>query len=147
MRPEAMDIVKLIIYGDDVRIKIRCRIVKTTVAVILNDKRQEEIVFEVDEINKRTMARLIIWLCGNEGSSHTKEQATLRRLIQACISLLEKQNNRCWKDTKVSLYGQDATSFHVLAGKSLDPIHIVGFVKSTGEFQIVERHNSFCIIL
>ncbi|XP_071957707.1 uncharacterized protein [Antedon mediterranea] len=147
VRPEAMRTAQLILYGEyDERIKIKCRTIKTTIAAVLNDKEQGEIVFEVDEINKRTLGRIMLWLLGNEGVSQTTEQAALRRLIQACISALEKRNNICWENTKLSLYGKDDTSFHVVAGKSRDRKHVIGFVDSNSEFQIIERHNSSCLI-
>ncbi|XP_033110555.1 uncharacterized protein LOC117111683 isoform X2 [Anneissia japonica] len=146
MRPEAMNNVKLILYGEyNVRIKIRCKVVKIKIGVV-NNPHEGEIVFEVDEINKRTLGRLIIWLCGNEGSSDTSKQAALRRLIQDCITLVEKQKNSCWKDTEVTILGGNIL-FHIRAGKSNDPTEIFGYFDTKGEFKVLERDNRFCIIL
>ncbi|XP_033095467.1 uncharacterized protein LOC117100024 [Anneissia japonica] len=118
-----------------------------TIIVLLNIKQHEEIVFRVDEINKRTLGRLIIALCGNEGARQTSEQAGLRRLLQAFITKIEGEQVKQFNDVKLSLYGQDNLSFHIQAGKSLNPKQIVGYADSQGEFHINEKEESCCCII
>ncbi|XP_033112280.1 uncharacterized protein LOC117113139 [Anneissia japonica] len=128
------------------RVKIQCESVKNTIIVFLNTNQYEEILFRVDEINKRTLGRLIITLCGNEGVRQTTEQAGLRRLLQAFITKIEGEEMKQFNDVKLSLYGQDNLSFHIQAGKSLNPKQIVGYADSKGEFLINERESDYCII-
>ncbi|XP_033110587.1 uncharacterized protein LOC117111706 [Anneissia japonica] len=146
-RKQGFSNLKLIFCGQNgERVKIQCGSVKMTIIVLLNIKQHEEIVFRVDEINKRTLGRLIIALCGNEGTRQTTEQAGLRRLLQAFITKIEGEEMKQFNDVKLSLYGQDNLSFHVQAGKSHNPKQIVGYADSQGEFHINEKESGYCII-
>ncbi|XP_033107131.1 uncharacterized protein LOC117109017 [Anneissia japonica] len=128
------------------QVKSQFRSVKPTIMVLLNKKKYEEIVFRVDEINKRTLGRLIISLCGNEGAEETTEQTGLRRLLQAFITKIEDKPITGFNNIKLSLYGKDSMSFHILAGKSHHPKLIVGYVDSKGDFHINEKQTSYCTI-
>ncbi|XP_071958909.1 uncharacterized protein [Antedon mediterranea] len=147
-REKGFSNLKLIFCGlNGEQVTFNSKNVKYTVMVHQNDKHREEVMFCVDEINKRTLANIILKLCGNEGAEQTTEQAGLRRLLQAFMTKLEADKVTSYKNVKLSLYGQGNSSFHISSGETDQQKEVTGYVDSKGEFHIHEREASRrCII-
>ena len=70
----------------------------------------------VTEINKRSIGKVIIKWCGNEGTEDNEEQAYLRRLLQHVITFVEKNEEKeNWKKVVVSIHNIDGFEYHVIA--------------------------------
>ncbi|XP_048245441.1 uncharacterized protein LOC124123685 isoform X1 [Haliotis rufescens] len=74
------------------------------------------VLLQVQEVNKRTLGKLIIKTVGHEGTETDEEGTYLRRQIQACISNLEHHKPALWKDARVSFYGLQGHEYVIQSG-------------------------------
>ncbi|XP_062597192.1 uncharacterized protein LOC134258662 isoform X1 [Saccostrea cucullata] len=70
-------------------------------------------IIEVDEINKRSLGKMIIRYVGHEGS---EEKPGLRRLLQACIDFLQKEGSGVWKNASFTIYDEDDNMYKIASG-------------------------------
>lgn len=70
-------------------------------------------VIEVEEINKRTLGKMIICHVGHEG---VDEKPDLRRLLQACIDFLQTEAEGFWKNASITIYDKDANMYKIASG-------------------------------
>ncbi|XP_071096868.1 uncharacterized protein [Haliotis cracherodii] len=77
---------------------------------------EPSVLLEVEDVNKRTLGKLIIKTVGHEGTDTDEEGTYLRRQIQACISNLEHHKPALWKDARVSFYGLQGHEYVIQSG-------------------------------
>ncbi|XP_062605065.1 uncharacterized protein LOC134266877 isoform X2 [Saccostrea cucullata] len=70
-------------------------------------------VFEVDEINKRNLGKMIIRYVGHEG---TEAKPGLRKILQACIDFLQKEAAGVWKNASFTIYDEDDNMYSIASG-------------------------------
>ena len=60
---------------------------------------------------------MILKYCGNEGSEDDKKAASMRRLLQALIDFIPKENAKIWKNATIKIYDVETNSLCVVSGK------------------------------
>ncbi|XP_062581852.1 uncharacterized protein LOC134243616 [Saccostrea cucullata] len=70
-------------------------------------------VYKVEKINKRCFGKMIIRCVGHEG---TKGKEGLRRLFQACIDFLQKENTNVWENASFTIYDDDSNMYKIASG-------------------------------
>lgn len=74
---------------------------------------------EVDAITKRSIGKLIVKYCGNEGQKDDETLAvTLRTLLQRTISKLDTESEETWKNAEIVIYDQEGNDFCIRSGKA-----------------------------
>lgn len=68
---------------------------------------------EVEEINKRNLGKMIVRYVGHEG---VDEKPGLRRLLQACIDLLQTEAEGYWKNASITIYDEDDNMYIIASG-------------------------------
>ena len=91
----------------------------------------------VSEINKRTLGKFIIKLCGNEGAENTTSQKYLRRLLQGCIDSIEKHPGVDWTNAVLEIYGDDGTPYQITAGEAKHRFYVL--IDDKGEINIIRK--------
>lgn len=72
----------------------------------------------VDVIDKRVIGKMIISLCGNEGTVDDEYNAVLRRLLQHANSVIEEETQSTLKNAEFKFYDDKCDIYIVLSGKS-----------------------------
>lgn len=70
-------------------------------------------VMDVEEINKRNLAKMIVRCIGNEGND---KKPGLRRLLQACIDFLQTEAEGFWKNASITIYDEDDNMYMIASG-------------------------------
>ncbi|XP_062569567.1 uncharacterized protein LOC134231575, partial [Saccostrea cucullata] len=70
-------------------------------------------VFEVDEINKRNLGKMIIRYVGHEG---TEAKPGLRKILQTCIDFLQTEAAGVWKNASFTIYDEDDNMYSIASG-------------------------------
>uniref|UniRef100_A0A8W8NP47 Uncharacterized protein n=1 Tax=Magallana gigas TaxID=29159 RepID=A0A8W8NP47_MAGGI len=68
---------------------------------------------DVEEINKRNLGKMIVRYVGHEG---VDEKPGLRRLLQACIDLLQTEAEGYWKNASITIYDEDDNMYIIASG-------------------------------
>lgn len=96
-------------------------------------------VFEtarVDQINKRSLGRIIIKYCGYEGNVVHERQTSLRKLLQATIDYLHREDPSVWENAELNIYDNDGHALTVVSGEG-DNSFVVQYAGKTEEVEIV----------
>ena len=73
----------------------------------------------VPEITKRTIGKLIVKYCGNEGHADDPTlYVTLRQMLQATITKLDTETPETWKNAEIVIYDQHGNDFCVRSGEA-----------------------------
>ncbi|CAB3991015.1 Hypothetical predicted protein [Paramuricea clavata] len=80
-----------------------------------------EIPYSVQEtvpaITKRTIGKLIVKYCGNEGRVDDPDlYVTLRQMLQATITKLDAESPETWKNAEIVIYDQRGNDFCIRSG-------------------------------
>ncbi|XP_048245355.1 uncharacterized protein LOC125376908 [Haliotis rufescens] len=75
------------------------------------------VLLQVQEVNKRTLGKLIIKTVGHEGTETDEKGTYLRRQIQVCISYLEHYKPAVWRDATVTFIGLQGHEFVISSGR------------------------------
>ena len=71
------------------------------------------------EITKRTIGKLIVKYCGNEGQADDPTlYVTLRQMLQATITKLDTETPETWKNAEIVIYDQHGNDFCVRSGEA-----------------------------
>ena len=63
-------------------------------------------------ISKRTIGKLMVKHCGNEGQEDDPTLVvTLRRILQATITKLDTESEETWKNAEIVIYDQRGMTF------------------------------------
>lgn len=81
-----------------------------------NDDEEDNFNHPCDEINKRSIGKVMVKLCGNEGTKDTDEMATLRRLFQAVISHIPNERAFVWKDAEIAVFDDKCNIYKIKSG-------------------------------
>lgn len=104
-------------------------------------------VDKVEEINKRSLAKLIIKYCGNEGNMTEERNTSLRKLLQEIIRFLDTENNWRWKNAEINVYDNEYNSFTIISGNG-DNKYIVQFKGQTENVEIINIKRPYsCVLL
>ncbi|XP_060557887.1 uncharacterized protein LOC132718256 [Ruditapes philippinarum] len=71
----------------------------------------------VDVINKRVIGKMIISLCGNEGTEDDENNAVLRRLLLHAISVIGVETKRTLQNAEFKVFDDKCNIYIVLSGK------------------------------
>ena len=72
-------------------------------------------------INKRTIGKLIVKYCGNEGKEEDPELAvSLRRILQATITKLDTESEETWENAEIVIYDQLGNDFCIRSGEAMN---------------------------
>jgi hypothetical protein len=73
----------------------------------------------VELINKRTIGKLIVKHCGNEGQTDDPSLVvSLRQILQATITKLDTENEETWSNAEIVIYDQTGKDFCIRSGKA-----------------------------
>ncbi|CAC5403398.1 unnamed protein product [Mytilus coruscus] len=102
----------------------------------------------VGEINKRSLGKCIISYCGNEGHMEEEQKTSLRKLLQATIDFLHKENNNVWKNAEVNIYDNDNHAFRIISGNRGNKF-VLQYKERTEDVDIinVEREQKYCTLV
>ncbi|XP_028414685.1 uncharacterized protein LOC114537792 [Dendronephthya gigantea] len=71
----------------------------------------------VEIISKRTIGKLIVKHCGNEGQADDPTLVvTLRRILQATITKLDTESEETWRNAEIVIYDQEGNDFCIRSG-------------------------------
>ena len=71
------------------------------------------------EITKRTIGKLIVKYCGNEGQADDPTvYVTLRQMLQATITKLDGESRETWESAEIVIYDQHGNDFCVRSGEA-----------------------------
>jgi hypothetical protein len=71
----------------------------------------------VPVISKRTIGKLMVKHCGNEGQQDDPTLVvTLRRILQATITKLDTESEETWKNAEIVIYDQQGNDFCIRSG-------------------------------
>ncbi|XP_028414848.1 uncharacterized protein LOC114537930 [Dendronephthya gigantea] len=71
----------------------------------------------VEIISKRTIGKLIVKHCGNEGQSDDPTLVvSLRRILQATITKLDTESEETWRNAEIVIYDQEGNDFCIRSG-------------------------------
>lgn len=82
-----------------------------------------EIPYSVQEtvpaISKRTIGKLIVKYCGNEGQADDPTlYVTLRQILQATITKLDTESKETWENAEIVIYDQEGNDFCIRSGNA-----------------------------
>ena len=70
-------------------------------------------------ISKRTIGKLIVKYCGNEGQEDDPALVvSLRRILQATITKLDTESEETWKNAEIVIYDQLGNDFCIRSGEA-----------------------------
>ena len=73
----------------------------------------------MEVINKRSIGKLIVKFCGNEGQKDDETLVvTLRRILQSVITKLDTESEETWSNAEIVIYDQKGNDFCIRAGKA-----------------------------
>ncbi|XP_071098278.1 uncharacterized protein [Haliotis cracherodii] len=75
-----------------------------------------ELYVTVEEINKRSLGKLIVRVVGHEGWENSKAEQVLRRQIQSCITNIDNYSPDTWTDARVTFLGMDGSAYVIQSG-------------------------------
>lgn len=90
----------------------------------------------VYNINKRSLGKLILKYCGNEGNVENEHQKSLRGLLQAVIDHLEKEHSMTWRNAEINIYDIDNHALKIRSGRGGNSF-VVQYKGDTEEVEIV----------
>ncbi|XP_046563752.1 uncharacterized protein LOC124272595 [Haliotis rubra] len=70
----------------------------------------------VEQINKRSLGKLIVKVVGHEGCKNAKVEQVLRRQIQTCITHIDNYSQDTWADARVTFLGMDGSAYVIQSG-------------------------------
>ncbi|XP_053390387.1 uncharacterized protein LOC128553281 [Mercenaria mercenaria] len=74
-------------------------------------------IYECKEINKVSIGKLMVKVCGNEGTDDDENSAFVRKLLQSLLTHFENEKDKAWKDNEVTIYDKKLNSLIMKAGK------------------------------
>ena len=73
----------------------------------------------VPAITKRTIGKLIVKYCGNEGQADDPSlYVTLREMLQATITKLDTESPETWQNAEIVIYDQRGNDFCIRSGEA-----------------------------
>ena len=70
-------------------------------------------------ISKRTIGKLMVKHCGNEGQVDDPSLVvSLRKILQATITKLDTESEETWKNAEIVIYDQTGKDFCIRSGKA-----------------------------
>lgn len=73
----------------------------------------------MEVISKRTIGKLIVKYCGNEGQKDDETlKVTLRTLLQRTITKLDTETEETWRNAEIVIYDQMGNDFCIRSGKA-----------------------------
>ncbi|XP_071098280.1 uncharacterized protein [Haliotis cracherodii] len=75
-----------------------------------------EVYVTVEEINKRSLGKLIVRVVGHEGWENSEAEQVLRRQIQTCITNIDNYSPDTWTDARVTFLGMDGSAYVIQSG-------------------------------
>lgn len=101
---------------------------------------------EVKEIDKRSLGKIIVKYCGNEGNVENESKTSLRKLLQASSDYLQKESDKVWKNAEIHIYDNDDLALTIKSGKGENSF-VVQYKGKTDEVEIVnvERQKQCCV--
>lgn len=76
-----------------------------------------DFVFQCDEINKRTIGKMIVHVCGNEGTENDDNSAKARKIFQGISDFLNKKKNTIWKNAEIETFDKNYDAWKIRSGK------------------------------
>jgi hypothetical protein len=71
----------------------------------------------VSAITKRSIGKLIVKYCGNEGQADDPDlYVTLRQMLQATITKLDTESPETWENAEIVIYDQRGNDFCIRSG-------------------------------
>lgn len=97
--------------------------------------------FEVAEINKRTLGKWQVRLCGNEGTENDEKGRYIRKLVQAGISNIETEKAEVWQDAAYIIHGYRGEIHEIRARKGTH--QFIGYVDEMDNVEIFKKPLDF----
>ena len=111
----------------------------------INNVFQKEYQFQ--QLNKRTLGKVMIIMCGNEGSQDDNKHSTLRQMLQAAISYIEKEKERVWDNAEIKIYDGLGDIYLIKSGTAANKFVVM--YKSAKDIRVIRTHkdrNECCVM-
>jgi hypothetical protein len=100
--------------------------------------------FTCDVINKRSIGRIILKMCGNEGTEDDANQATIRRLLQEIINYTDEESESVWRNASLTLFDKNFAYYTITSGRGQNKF-VVSY-DGFGNPKVVKAAKNYCCI-
>ncbi|WAR12610.1 hypothetical protein MAR_026790 [Mya arenaria] len=98
--------------------------------------------YQCDEINKRSIGKVQLKYCGNEGTIDNTNKATLRRTLQAVISHIPNEGQSVWRNAEVKMFDDNFDKYIIRSGDGRYRFEAMD--NGMDDFRIVKLRSESC---